>query len=96
MRLMSAIPSKTETTPNMRIRTLVLKGGRIEIISPQLKEGEAVEVDIRSAAPSQAELDEGRRSALELIESLPPSARTEEEWAAYDRQFQEQRDSWER
>ncbi len=96
MSSMSAVPGKTESAPTVRVRTLVLKGGRVEVSSPQLKEGEAVEVDIRSASPSQTDLDEGRRRILELIDSLPPDSRTEQEWADYERQFQEQRESWER
>jgi hypothetical protein len=77
-----------------RIRTLVLPGGRVEVASPALKEGEPVDVEIHSpngALPG----DDGRRRVLEMIQSLPPSTRTPREWEEYEKQFQAERDSWE-
>jgi hypothetical protein len=93
MKQMASSSANSGTTPKARIRTLVLPGGRIEVSSPGLNEGEAVDVEIHSANVASPG-DEGRRRVLEMIRSLPPSTRTPEEWDAYDRAFQAERDSW--
>jgi hypothetical protein len=85
----------TETSglqADLHITTRVQPGNKIEITAPELIEGEAVEVFLvlpRQAAPP-------RRSALEIIESLPLGPRSYPTWEGFERRFQEERDSWER
>ncbi|MBV8232307.1 MAG: hypothetical protein JO355_09495 [Planctomycetaceae bacterium] len=76
----------------LHITTRVQPGNKIEIIAPELIEGEAVEVFL--VLPRQAEPP--RRSALEIIESLPPGPRSYPTWEEFERRFQGERDSWER
>jgi hypothetical protein len=76
----------------LHITTRVQPGNKIEIIAPELIEGEAVEVFL--VLPRQAEPP--RRSALEIIAPLPPGPRSYPSWEEFERRFQEERDSWER
>lgn len=72
-----------------RIKTTVQAGGRIEVIVPDLKAGESVEVTVCTGSP------EGRkRSALDILAESPGHRlfKTAEEVDAYIR---EERDSWE-
>ncbi|MBI3245700.1 MAG: hypothetical protein HYZ50_04230 [Deltaproteobacteria bacterium] len=75
----------------LHVAVKVLPGHKIEISTPELSEGDTVEVFlVLPELPSPA-----RRSALDLLESLPGqrSFKTAEE---ADRYLQEERDSWER
>jgi len=76
----------------------VLAGNRIEIPTPELPEGTAVEVTI--TAPEASELTPpvppAGQSLLDFFESLPPSERTLEEWDEFDREFRRERDAWDR
>jgi hypothetical protein len=76
--------------------TTVLPGHRIEITAPELPEGADVEVIvILPAAPREAP-----RASLpvtgvaDFLRSLPPVPRSTEEWAAIEREFQEERNAW--
>lgn len=96
---MSAVPAKTESPPTVRVRTLVLKGGRVEFSSPQLKEGEEVDVEVspaRAAAADRPRTPKERADILSFIESLPPGPRSAATWEEIERRFQEERDSWDR
>ena len=73
------------------IKTTVLPGGKIELVAPGFKAGEAVDVfllRVRSDA-------QPRRSFLDLIREYdgPRLFKTPEEADAY---LREERDSWER
>ena len=100
---MSAMPPADVTTtpaaPVVRITTRVLAGGRVEVASPELCEGDRVDVAIfraRVAPAGQAPSPEDRAGVLRVVESLPRRYRTPEEWAEFERQFQSERDSWDR
>lgn len=77
-----------ETT--LRITTTVQPGGRIEVVAPDLRVGEPVEVTVRQvkAAPK-------RRSVLDILAECPGGVlfKTAEEVDAY---INEERDSWDR
>jgi hypothetical protein len=74
-----------------RKQTMVLPGHRIEISAPELPEGTRVEVII-VPAPTPAP---GRRSALEIIESLH-GHRLFQTPQQVSRHLQEERDAWDR
>lgn len=72
--------------------TTVLPGGEIRVIAPQLTEGQTVTVTVAEpvAAPALT-----RGNLLEWLRSLP-STKTAEEWEQFERDFQEERNSWDR
>ena len=76
----------------IRMQATVLPGNRLEIIAPELPEGQIVEVivllPVAAAKP--------RQSALDFIESLPPGPRCYPTWEETERAFQEERNSWDR
>ena len=76
----------------LHVTTRVLPGNKIEITAPELVEGQAVEVFLVLPRAAGAP----RRSLLEFIESLPPGPRSAPTWEEFERQFQEERDSWDR
>jgi hypothetical protein len=75
----------------LHVTAKVLPGHKIEISTPELSEGDTVEVFLVLPEPSSP----ARRSALDLLESLPGQRlfQTAEE---ADRYLQEERDSWKR
>jgi hypothetical protein len=81
-------------TSPIQVVTRVLPGNRLEISSPDLKEGESVEVTIRPVAAAVS--DKSQPGILDLLESFTPSRRTAEEWEEFDRQFRAERDAWDR
>lgn len=81
--------------PELHVTTRVLAGGRVEIASPDLQEGQAVEVIVKAAQPAEPSTSQpATQSLVDLMRSFTPSKRTEEEWIEYDRQFQAERDAW--
>ncbi len=78
----------------LHVMTKVRPGHRIEINVPQLAEGETIEVFLIASRPQADQA--GRRSMLELLSSLPPGPRSAPTWEAFEREFQEERDSWDR
>lgn len=77
-------------TISLRVKALVQAGHRVVIQDDALADGAEVDVYI-VRRPSKGE---DKRSILEIIESSPAIGRTPEEWAEFERQFQEDRDSW--
>jgi len=75
----------------LRMTTRVLPGSRVEVVAPELREGESVEVRLvvnrSSESPS--------RSMFELTDSLPPGPRSAASWEEIERSFQEERKEWE-
>lgn len=79
-----------DMTLPLHITTRVLPGNRIEVSSPELKVGDAVEVVVQSAArPGESE-----ESVLDVIDSLGGhrAFRSAEEVRQY---LQRERESWE-
>lgn len=76
----------------LRVTTKVLPGNRIEITAPKLREGESVDVLlVLPETPSSP-----RRSVLDIIAPLPPGPHSYSTWEAFERRFQEERNSWDR
>ena len=70
----------------------VQPGNKIVITVAELKEGQDVDVFlIPRLSGSQP-----RRSVLELLDSFPSGRRSAPTWDAIERQFQEERDAWDR
>jgi hypothetical protein len=80
--------------PEIHVTTRVLAGGRIEIESPDLMEGNVVEVTVKQT--NGQDLMPATGGILEFLDSLPPDRRSREEWEEYDREFQKERDAWDR
>lgn len=76
----------------LRLKSTVLPGNRVEFTAPELPE--CAEVDIVVALPD-APLGE-RRCVLDIVDACPPSTLTSEDWARIEREFQEDRNSWDR
>lgn len=82
--------------PDLHVTTCVLPGKRIEIPTPDLLEGQDVEVTIRVPANQSEFKPSPKPGILDFLNSLPPSNRTPEEWAEFKREFQRERNSWDR
>ena len=78
----------------IRVRTTVLPGSKVEVSVPGLSAGQAVEVVVTVPAAPPAPLT--RANLLAWLDSLPPSSKTAEEWEQFERDFQEERNSWDR
>jgi len=81
----------------LRVTTRVLPGHRVEIVAPELTDGDSVDVFLvlpQTTAPATPEPVRG--SVWELIESLPPGPRSAATWEEIERNLQEDRDSWDR
>ncbi len=80
----------------IKLTARVLPGKRIEFTAPELPEGEEVEIFV--ALPERhidAPVGEGKTQGVwDFIQSLTPVQRTPEEWAEVEREFQQERDSW--
>ena len=81
----------------LRVTTRVLPGHRLEIVAPELTDGDAVDVFVVIPRPAEP-LHEipTRGSVWELIQSLPPGPRSAPTWEEIERSLQEDRDSWDR
>jgi hypothetical protein len=78
--------------PALHITARVQSGNKTEIIAPELNEGQDVDVFLIPRPPET----HSRRSVLEFLDSLPPGPRSAPTWAEIERQFQEERDAWDR
>jgi len=81
----------------LRLTARVQAGHRIEIITPELAEGEDVDVFVvmpdapKSVAPAAT-----AGTLMEFLDSLPPGPRSAPTWEAVERNLQEERESWDR
>ena len=75
----------------VRQRVQVMPGHRVELVASELNDGEWVEVLVRA----DADLPATKTNVLAFIDSLPAGPRAVADWDAYDRLFQQERESWE-
>jgi hypothetical protein len=82
----------------IKLHATVLSGHRIEITAPELPEGAQVEVIVMLPdAPEEATASPPPfQGVADFLKSLPPISRTAGEWAAIEREFQEERNAWDR
>ena len=73
--------------------TRVLPGNRIEVTSPQLQEGQTVDVFV---VATDKPLTQRKQGLMEFLDSLPPGPRMADTWEELERKIQEERDSWDR
>jgi hypothetical protein len=76
----------------LHVTARVQSGNKIEIVAPELREGQDVDVFL---LPRPSETPP-RRSVLQLLDSLPAGPRSAPTWDEIERKFQEGRDSWDR
>ena len=79
----------------IKLTARVLPGKRIEFTAPELTEGEEVELIVLRSNVSSTDAKQ-YESAWEFLQSLPRNEHTAEEWEEIEREFREQRDSWDR
>ena len=77
----------------LRLTARVQAGHKLEIVAPELTEGEDVDVFVVMPETAAAE---PRNSIWDLIQSLPPGPRSAPTWEEIERNLQEDRDSWDR
>jgi hypothetical protein len=85
--------SYNEAIMTVRVTTRVLPGRRIEISAAELREGQDVEVTIETVELAK---HSPRKGILDFINTLPPSTKSAEEWAEFEKEFRQERDSWDR
>ena len=80
----------------LRLTATVLPGKRVEFATPELTEGESVEVIVLKGTPVSVTPNPVSqfKDAMEFLDSLVPIERTPEEWTEVEREFYEERNSW--
>ena len=78
----------------IRRTTTVRPDQRIEVATPELAEGDRVEVIVLRTEPAGS--PKGTLGVWDWLRSLPPVERTAEEWAEVERELRADRDTWER
>ena len=79
----------------LKLNTTILPGNRIEITTPELPEGTNVELIILPNLPVPSlTTNSAFKDVIAFLDSLTPVQRTPEEWAEVEREFQEERASW--
>ena len=77
-------------TPIYRGALLVQPGHKLEIQSPELREGTLVNVVVYPVGVTH----EKRRSLLDHLKEYPAAFQTESYWKERERELQESRESW--
>ena len=78
----------------LRLTARVQAGHKLEINSPELPEGE--EVDVFVVLPAKTAPDVRQESLIGFLDSLPPGPRSADTWEELERTLQQDRDSWDR
>lgn len=78
----------------LRLTARVQAGHKLEINSPELPEGE--EVDIFVVLPTTPKSGSGKQFLMDFLASLPPGPRSASTWEEIERNLQQDRDSWDR
>jgi hypothetical protein len=78
----------------IRVQTTVLPGGKVEVDVPGATAGQSVEVTV--TVPDPVPADKPPMGIYDLIMSFKPGPRSAESWEEIERQFQEERNSWDR
>ncbi len=73
----------------------MLAGKRVEVTSPELIEGEDIEVILYTQKADASE-DQPQQFAnvMEFLHSLPPSKLTMEDWERIEQTLREEKDAW--
>lgn len=73
----------------------VMPGHRVEIVAPELTEGEEVEVIVSPRTPRTSRAPTAL-SVLSFIASLPDGPRAFATWDEYEQHLRQERESWDR
>lgn len=80
------------TPTTLRLKTRVLPGKRIEFTSPELDEGEDVElIVLRAETASESET---RTTMLDFIKTTLPGPRPFATWEEYEQALREEKEEW--
>ncbi len=79
----------------LKVTTHVLPGRRVEVVTPELADGQPVEVSVVALEPTLSKT-EARTTIWELIQTMPPGPRSASTWKEIERNLQEDCDSWDR
>ncbi len=81
----------------IKLHTRVLPGNRINVFSPDLREGADVEVVVMMDASSEPDRSQNR-SMRAILRALPPgrSPRLFATWDDYDQFLRQEKESWDR
>lgn len=71
----------------VRTQTTVLPGQRIEVSTPDIPAGAAVDVVVTARA-------EGKRRILEFLDGLPPGPHSASTWNEVEHSIDADRDAW--
>ncbi len=82
--------------PAYQSTTRVLPGGQITVTEPQLREGQLVQVIVMPGEGDDHAPAPGAQGVLDFLNSLPKVERSAEYWEQREREFQAERDSWDR
>ncbi len=82
----------------LRLTTRVLPGHRLEIVAPELADGEAVDVFVVLPRPAEAQTPAAKApvSLMDFLDALPPGPRSAPTWEALESNLQKERDAWDR
>lgn len=80
----------------IRVKTVVLPGGRVQVAAPGLPIGLPVEVvvSVAETVPTSTNTNTPQMGIADFLKSLPPGPRSADSWEEFERLFQEERDSW--
>ncbi|HZP80324.1 MAG TPA: hypothetical protein VFB21_01680 [Chthonomonadaceae bacterium] len=82
----------------LKLKAPILPGKRIEFTAPELPESGEVELIVvlpENAVPAPEEQAKPQ-GVWDYIQSLPPGPRSAATWEEIERNFQEERNSWDR
>ena len=80
----------TELQTALHLATRVGLGHKIEIETPQLAEGEPVDVFVVATRPTEVP----NRTILDFFGSTSAAPRSAASWKAFEEAFQEERNAW--
>lgn len=78
----------------LKLSATVLPGSKIEIVAPELREGEQVEVLLVWPASPRARPARLSAEALAFFDSLPAGPRPFATWEEYEKHLEEERNAW--
>ncbi len=84
----------TQTT--IRLKTKVLPGHRIEVVAPELEEGQDIELIVLPDVEVSSTEPEERVSLLDFVKTVTPGPRPFATWREYERALQEEKEAWKR
>ncbi len=78
----------------LKLKATVQPGHRVEFTSPELVEGEEVELIVLKSGKLSQQSHSQFASAWDYLHSLKPIDRTPEEWQEIERELQAEKESW--